>query len=267
MDIGTAKPTIEERCGVPHYLIDIAEPTEDFSVADYARLAHEAIEDINSRGKLPILAGGSGLYINTVIDNITLGEGASDQALRVMLAKEEQENGAGWLHKKLELIDPESYKKLHPNDTRRIIRALEVFHISGETITQMAARSKQAPQRYNITYIGLENERQILYNRIETRVDKMFEAGLEDEVRRLIGMGCNRSHTSMQAIGYKEVLDYIENIITREETADTIKQGTRNYAKRQFTWFRRDKRIKWFDTLLPDLIGECERYILGGVKQ
>lgn len=248
MDIGTAKPDMEERKGIAHHLIDIALPTQPFSVASYKELAQSSIADIYKRGKLPILAGGTGLYINTVIDNITLSPIVSDQDLRQELTATAKDRGNTYLHMLLKEMDPSAAEKLHENDIRRVIRAIEVYKLTGESILLHNKRSRGQSSDYKLCYIALNMDRTALYDRINKRVDIMFEAGLVKEVEELIKMGCNKTHTSMQAIGYKEVQDALEGSITMEQAIDNIKQESRHYAKRQLTWFKKDERINWLNS-------------------
>lgn len=247
MDIGTAKPTKEEMDGIQHHMIDIVFPDEEFSVALYRRMAGECINDILSRGKIPIVIGGTGLYINSLTYNLDFTETSVDKEYREYLTSLAREKGKEYVHQMLKDIDPESYNRLYPNDLKRVIRALEVYKNTGKTISQYQRESRKKPIEYNIAYFALTMDRNRLYERINTRVDRMFEAGLIDEVKMLRRMGYTRDLTSMQAIGYKEVYDYLDGLYTLDEVKDIIKQGTRRYAKRQLTWFRKDTRVNWID--------------------
>jgi tRNA dimethylallyltransferase len=248
MDIGTAKPTQQETLCVPHHLIDIIQPNESFSVADYTVLAKKAIEDIHSRGKLPIVAGGTGLYFNSLINNIQFGETHTDYNLREQLKLVAEEQGGQALIDILNEFDPETAVKLHPNNTYRIIRAIEVYKTSGVTMSEHQRLSREKPSSYNACIIGLfYSERSKLYDKINKRVDIMIQSGLVQEVKHLLGSGISSNTTSLQAIGYKELIKYLNGEESLEQAAEVIKQETRRYAKRQLTWFRRDKRINWID--------------------
>lgn len=243
MDIGTAKPTPEELAAAKHHLIGFVDPRESFSVADYVPLAHDAIYDIYSRGRLPILAGGTGLYITSVVNDVTFGDGGSDPELREELNRLAEERGAEYLLGILSEFDPESAERLHPNNTRRIIRAIEFYRTTGKTISEHQRETKLTESRYEPIMVMPDYERDVLYERINIRVDKMLAEGLTDEVKRLLELGCTPELQSMQGIGYKEMIEYISGKISLEECAELIKMNTRRYAKRQLTWFRRDERI------------------------
>ena len=231
MDIGTAKPSKEEKEGIPHHLIDIVEPSESFSVADYAPLAAKAIEDISARGKLPIFCGGTGLYLDAVLTANEYSEAASDPSLREELTREAEEKGAQarW----------ESAEAIHPNNVKRVVRALEIKLLTGVPKSEWDKRSRLAPSPYNAVVLGLSYpDRAVLYGRIDKRVDMMLEAGLVDEVRSLIDSGrLPRGSTAAQAIGYKEILAYLDGEVSLGEAVETLKTATRRYAKRQITWF------------------------------
>ncbi len=239
MDIGTAKPSEEEKEGIPHHLIDIVEPSESFSVADYAPLAAKAIEDITSRGKLPIFCGGTGLYLDAVLTANEYSEAASDPALREELTREAEEKGALDLWERLKIEDAASAEGIHPNNVKRVIRALEIKLLTGIPKSEWDRRSRLAPSPYNSVVLGLSYpDRTVLYERIDRRVDIMVEAGLVDEVRALVESGrLPRSSTAAQAIGYKEILSYLDGEISLAEAVETVKTATRRYAKRQITWF------------------------------
>ncbi|MGN0638428.1 MAG: tRNA (adenosine(37)-N6)-dimethylallyltransferase MiaA [Huintestinicola sp.] len=245
--ISTAKPSPEEMRGVPHHLMDFLEPDEPFSVADYVKMARECISDIRSRGKLPIIVGGTGLYINSLIDNISFDHIVSDDSLRKELEAEALEMGKEHMHEKLRSLDPEAADRIHPNNVIRVIRAIEMCLLSGRTGSENREESRKNESPYEPCMIGLTCfDRQVLYNRIDRRVDKMLEAGLEAEVRAVYEK--YRLRTAFNAIGFKEMIPYFEGECSLEEAADKIKQETRHYAKRQLTWFRRDVRITWTDT-------------------
>jgi len=249
MDIGTAKPTIGERDGIPHYLIDEIEPTENFSVAQYCEMAREYIDLIHKKGKIPILVGGTGLYIDSVVYNIKYGEGGADENYRSTLNDLADKYGNEHIYKMLEEIDLECAEKLHIADRRRIIRALEVFHTTGETMTEQKRKSRLVPTTYETRMFATNMDRDILYQRINKRVDIMLEMGLVKEVENLLKMGISENTTAMQGIGYKEIIAYLNGMVTLEEAVEQIKQGSRRYAKRQLTWFRRNKDIKWINQL------------------
>lgn len=259
MDIGTAKPTDEERRECVHHLIDFVEPDEDFSVAQYTELAHKVIYDIYSRGKLPVMCGGTGLYINSVIDDITFGEMESDEKLRAELGEIAEREGNEKLIEILSEFDPVSAARLHPNNVRRVIRAIEFYKLTGISISQHQEMTKQTESRYNPVMFCINYERSVLYERINRRVDIMISEGLVDEVSHLMKMGYTADLNSMKAIGYKEIAEYINGKCTLEEAIESVKQGSRRYAKRQLTWFRRDKRIIMLD---PDSAAEEAKDII-----
>ena len=259
MDIGTAKPTYEERRECVHHLIDFVEPDEDFSVAQYTELAHKVIYDIYSRGKLPVMCGGTGLYINSVIDDITFGEMESDEKLRAELGEIAEREGNEKLIEILSEFDPVSAARLHPNNVRRVIRAIEFYKLTGIPISQHQEMTKQTESRYNPVMFCINYERSVLYERINRRVDIMISEGLVDEVSHLMKMGYTADLNSMKAIGYKEIAEYINGKCTLEEAIESVKQGSRRYAKRQLTWFRRDKRIIMLD---PDSAAEEAKDII-----
>ena len=249
MDIGTAKVTPNEAQGVPHHMIDVAEPDESFSVARYVHDAGRCIDDILARGKLPILAGGTNLYIDSLISGRDFAENEGDNALRESLGAEYDALGGDKMLERLREVDPERAAKLHPADKRRIIRAIEVYTLSGKTITQHDAETRALPPRYDAVRIVLDFEdRAELYRRIDSRVDEMVAQGLFDEVKALLDEGLSPDMTAMQAIGYKEPAVFFRGELTREEAIELIKRESRRYAKRQLTWLRRDDsalRIRW----------------------
>lgn len=240
MDIGTAKPTLEEQQGVPHHMIDVAEPNENYSLGQYVSAAKACIEEVYRRGKLPILAGGTGLYIDTLIQNISLSEEEKDESLRKELLKIADSEGNGVLMEELKKVDPETANRLHINDTKRIVRALEVYKQTGIPQSEHIRRSKLNESPYKTVKFCITAERSALYERINRRVDIMFDLGLTDEVKALLDKGIDESCTSMQGLGYKEVLWYLKGDISLAECKDIIKQGTRRYAKRQVSWFKRE---------------------------
>ncbi|MBO8127624.1 MAG: tRNA (adenosine(37)-N6)-dimethylallyltransferase MiaA [Peptococcaceae bacterium] len=246
MDIGTAKPTIEERRGVPHHLIDVIRPDEDFSVAVYQDLAEKAIAGVAARSRMPLLVGGTGLYIRSVIEPYHFAV-PSNPELRRQLSEEARICGREVLHRRLAAVDPETAARVHPNNVRRIIRALEVYYQTGRPLSQFHECDRRRETKYNLLMFGLYLERELLYKRIEKRVDKMVEQGLVDEVKRLLQQGYGRDLVSMQGLGYKEIIYYLEGETTLDEAIRILKRNTRRFAKRQFTWFRRDKRIRWIN--------------------
>lgn len=248
MDIGTAKPSKKEMQGIKHYMIDIIEPDEEFSVARYKKMALECIAKVINKGKVPIVVGGTGLYINSLSENIEFSETITDWDYRIYLQERAQKSGTGVLYEELRQIDPESSERIHPNDLRRIIRAMEVYKSTGKPMSYHIKVSKEKPSMYDFIKIGLNTDRDELYNRINQRVDKMLENGLEDEVRGLINKGIDIKSTAMQGLGYKETVELCKGLKSLEEIMNTIKQNTRRYAKRQLTWFRRDKEIYWIDS-------------------
>jgi len=252
MDIGTAKPTLAEREGVPHHMLDVAEPGEPYSVSRYVQEATACVEDILARGKLPIICGGTGLYIDGLIRGTDYQPAGTDNGIREQLEAEWETAGAEAMMARLAAVDPDSAARLHLSDKRRILRALEVFLATGETITVHNERTRQIPPRFEAVMIGLNTEpRDILYGRIDRRVGVMLEQGLVQEVQSLLEDGLLEG-TAAQAIGYKELLAHFRGEMTLEAAADLIRQKSRNYAKRQLTWFRRDARVKWIVYNTPE---------------
>lgn len=246
MNIGTAKPAIDEMQNIPHHLIDFVELGENFSVVQYKEMATKCIEDILSRGKVPIFVGGTGLYINSITEEIKYDDAAEDKTIRERLEKIAETEGNERLYEQLKEVDIDTYNRLHLNDTKRIIRALEVYEATGKTITEHQKMSKEIEKKYDYRIVGLWMERENLYNRINLRVDKMIEEGLEEEARKIIEMVKNSGKiTSFQAIGYKEFLKYFDGEMTLEDAIASIKQESRRYAKRQVTWFKRTEGLKW----------------------
>ncbi|MBR1833602.1 MAG: tRNA (adenosine(37)-N6)-dimethylallyltransferase MiaA [Ruminiclostridium sp.] len=242
MDIASAKPTEEEKKGVPHHIMDFLEPTEAFSVADYVEMARKVIADIHARGKLPVICGGTGLYINSLIDNIEFDDTGSDPGFRAEMNALAAEKGNGHLLGMLAKVDPECAAQLHENNLKRIIRALEVYHISGKTMSEQKAASRLNPSPYEPCMMMIDHPREVLYERIDSRVDVMLEAGLIEEAREFFTH--NDYVTASQAIGYKELRPYIDGVLPLEECVETLKRETRRYAKRQLTWFKKDSRIE-----------------------
>ena len=247
MDIGTAKPTVEEMDGVPHHMIDVADPEENYSVARYVSDAVPIVDDIIARGKIPIVAGGTGLYIDNLIAGREFAPFEENSGLRDVLQVRAQQEGLPSLLEELRQVDPEAAERLHPNDEKRIIRALEVWLSTGKTITQHNMETQSIPPRYTPLIIGLDfQEREHLRRRIDLRVDEMMERGLEKEIRQLLDDGVPSRCTAMQAIGYKEIVSAILEGRPVEEGAEEVKLRSRQYAKRQLTWFRRNPEVNWY---------------------
>ena len=244
LNIGTAKPTMEERAGVPHHLIDVCEPYDSFSVSDFERIAVPALEDILARGKVPVLCGGTGFYMNALLYKSSFGSAPADTAVREKYESIAREEGREALHARLREVDPESAEKLHFNDLKRVIRALEIYELTGRK------KSLQADgdlPRYPFEAFAFNFPREELYHRIERRVDTMFAAGLVEEVRGLLNSGVSASTQCMQGIGYKEVVELLKNDDNLSTMSDIIKKNTRNYAKRQLTFFKRMENLHWLD--------------------
>lgn len=246
MDVATAKPTAEEMQGIPHHLIDFLEPGESFSVARYCELAKKAIEDIHFRNKLPILCGGTGLYIDSLLSNMRFEEQEEDPALRARLTAEMEEKGVDRMLDELSAFDPESADRLSAGrNPKRIIRAIEVYRVTGLTQTELNRRQRSADSPYRAVRLGLTAEnREFLYERIDRRVDLMLENGLLDEARRFYAGDCG--NTAAAAIGYKELLPYLNREGELDACVESLKRATRRYAKRQLTWFRRDEHTRWY---------------------
>lgn len=246
MDIGTAKPTPEEMGDIPHHMISIVPPEENYSVARYVSEASVAVDDIIRRGKMPIIVGGTGLYADSLIKGTEFAEYREDEDYRNELFRLCEEKGNGYVHALLAEVDPERAAEIHENNAKRVIRALEVYKATGKTISEHDAESLKQPPRYDATYIGLMyDNREKLYEHINLRVDIMMEAGLCDEVKSLLDSGVSSKATSMQAIGYKELVSYFEGNCTLSDATEQIKQSSRRYAKRQMTWFKRNKSTNW----------------------
>ena len=251
MSIGTAKPTPEETRGVPHHMIDVADPSEPFSAGKYVEMADACVQDILSRGKTVILAGGTGLYIDSLIAGRSFAPVPST-GKREALERQADERGIQPLLDELARVDPESAARLHPSDRRRIIRALEIYQETGETITEHDRRTRLQPPKYRPAWLGMTfRDRADLYERIDRRVELMMRDGLADEVRALLDAGVPETATAMQAIGYKELTDALRGGEPLDEAVRLIQQRSRNYAKRQLTWFRRNPEIFWLEQTLP----------------
>ncbi|AWB44890.1 tRNA (adenosine(37)-N6)-dimethylallyltransferase MiaA [Paenibacillus sp. CAA11] len=246
MDIGTAKITQDEMRGVPHHLIDVLKPDEPFSVALFQEACRRLIPEVTSRGHLPFIVGGTGLYVESVCYEFQFSEAGSDEEFRQAQVKYAEEFGVQALHDKLAQIDPASAAKLHPNDQRRVIRALEIHHLTGITMSaQLEGQTKQSP--YDLCLIGLTMDRQLLYNRIEERIDAMIEQGLVQEVESLLNKGYTPDLVSMQGLGYKEIVEHLVDGVPLDQAIVKLKRDTRHFAKRQLSWFRHMKEIHWVD--------------------
>jgi len=256
MDIGTAKPSLEEREEIPHHLIDIIDPDESFSVADFQKAVFKLIPKIASRECLPIMVGGTGLYLKAIIDQYDFGESKADWKLRERLKIQVDKYGNEMLYHWLKKVDPAAAEKIHPNDLKRIIRALEVYLTTGRPISSQKKLPPEQRQSLNVLITGLDMNRKRLYERINERVDKMIEQGLEKEVGRLLEKGYNPEHVSMQGLGYQHMIKYIQGRYTKDEAVELLKRDTRRFAKRQLTLFRRDNRIIWLN--IEDFSGEEE---------
>lgn len=251
MNIGSAKITAEEMQGIPHHMIDILEPWEDFSVAVFKERCEKCLPGIYERGHIPIVTGGTGFYVQALLRDIDFSEEesleSSDSGYRIRLEMLGDEKGAAYLHGLLKEIDPDSAAAIHPNNRKRVIRALEYFYLTGEPISLHNEREKEKNSAYASCYFVLNDVRERLYERIGERIDRMLEEGLVEEVKKLRDMGCRRGMISMQGLGYKEILAFLEGEVTLEEAVEILKRDTRRFAKRQLTWFRREKDVIWLN--------------------
>lgn len=247
MDIGSAKITKEEMDGIAHHLIDVLEPEEEFHVVRFQQMAKTALEDIYSRGKVPILTGGTGFYIQAVTRDIDFTEDTKKAQCRARLEQEAEEKGSAWMHERLAEVDPASAEKIHANNKKRVIRALEFHELTGRPISEHNEQEAQKDTPYNLAYFVLNDDRTRLYRRIDQRVDEMLEHGLVREIRTLKEMGYTKDMVSMQGLGYKEILSWMDGECTLEEAVYTLKRDTRHFAKRQLTWFRRERDVIWVD--------------------
>lgn len=245
MDIGSAKIMPAEMDGVPHHLIDVLEPTEDFNVVTFQKLCKEAMQGIYERGRIPVLTGGTGFYIQAVLKDIDFTNNDEDTSYREELEKLAQEKGAEVLHEMLKEVDPASAEAIHANNIKRVIRALEFYHQTGKRISEHNDQESQKQSPYNFAYFVLNDDRAKLYERIEKRIDIMLEQGLIEEVKSLAAKGLSRGYVSMQGLGYKEILDYLDGELTLDEAIYVLKRDTRHFAKRQITWFKRECDVIW----------------------
>ncbi len=262
LDVGTAKPTPEEMRGVPHHLVGFLDPAQTFSVADYVRLASEAVADVRKRGKLPVVAGGTGLYVSSLLEGLRFSPEGRDEGLRRRLREKAERDGAQALFDELRAFDPESAARIHPNNVGRVIRAIEVYRVSGVTMTEQMRRSRAVSPPYDAAVVGLAyRDRAKLYEAIDRRVDGMMEKGLLEEAKSVFSM--ERAPTAVQAIGYKEFFPYFRGECPLAESVEAVKRESRRYAKRQLTWFRRSEAVEWlfvdeFDGFEPLLSRACE---------
>ncbi len=265
MDIGSAKIRPEEMEGIPHHLIDILEPWEEFNVTVFQRAAKEAITQIRSRDHIPILAGGTGFYIQAVLYDIDFTENAEDTAIREALEKTAREKGAEYLHQMLREADPQSAAQIHANNIKRVVRALEYYMQTGQRISEHNEQERGRPSAYNACYFVLNDHREAVYERIDRRVDQMLADGLLKEVQALREMGCTKDMVSMQGLGYKELLGYLDGEYDLDRAVYLIKRDTRHFAKRQLTWFRRERDVIWLnrqeyasdEDILKRMLDEC----------
>lgn len=262
MDIGSAKVTKEEMDGVPHHLIDVLEPSEEFNVVRFQEMARKAMEEIYERGKIPIIAGGTGFYIQALLYDIDFTETDENNSIREELEQKARMEGASALHAMLKEIDPESAEAIHENNVKRVIRAIEFYRQTGKKISDHNRQEREKSSPYQFLYYVIDLPRELLYSRIEQRVDQMIEQGLVEEVKALQAMGCTRDMVSMQGLGYKEILDYLNGQLTLDEAVYVLKRDTRHFAKRQLTWFRRERDVRWLE--LETLAGSREK-MLGAV--
>ena len=245
MDIGSAKITKEEMADVPHYLIDVLEPSEDFNIVLFQQMAKDAMQQIYAAGQIPIIAGGTGFYIQALLYDIDFTENEGDSVYREKLEALAKEKGAAYLHGQLAMVDPKSAEEIHANNIKRVIRALEFYHQTGQKISEHNERERQKESPYQFCYFVLNDRRECLYERIDQRVDQMIRNGLVQEVQTLKERGCTKQMVSMQGLGYKEIFSYLEGGCSLEEAVYIIKRDTRHFAKRQLTWFKRERDVIW----------------------
>lgn len=247
MDIGSAKIMPEQMGGIPHHLIDVLEPTEEFNVVSFQQLAKKALQDIYARGHIPVVAGGTGFYIQALLYDIDFTENDEDTALRSQLEAFARTQGCEALYERLMRIDPESCESIHAHNVKRVIRAIEFYEKTGEKISEHNRQQRARTSPYQFAYLVLTDDRDRLYRKIEARVDNMLQQGLVEEVAALSAAGCTRDMVSMQGLGYKEILDHLDGRLSLEEAVYTLKRDTRHFAKRQLTWFRRERDVVWID--------------------
>lgn len=247
MDVGTAKIMPDEMEGIPHHLIDVLDPKDSFDVVTFQTMAKKALDEIYAKGKIPIVVGGTGFYIQALLYDIDFSENDGDDAYRKELTELLEKNGADYLYEMLRKVDPASCEIIHKNNHKRVIRALEFYHQTGQPISEHNEEQSQRNSPYNFLYFVLNDDRQKLYDRIELRIDKMVDDGLLDEVKQLKENGCKRGMVSMEGLGYKEILDYLDGKCTLEDALYILKRDTRHFAKRQITWFKREKEVIWLN--------------------
>jgi len=245
MDIGSAKIRPEEMEGIPHHLIDVLDPKEEFHVVGFQKLAKKAMEEIYAKGKLPILVGGTGFYLQSILYDIDFTENEGNTAIRRELEELAEKEGAEVLHEMLKKADPKGAEQIHAHNVKRVIRALEFYRLTGKQISEHNEEQRQKESPYNAAYFVLNDDRVKLYERIDARVDTMLQEGLLEEVQALKSKGCTRGMVSMQGLGYKEMLDYLDGVLTWEEAVYLLKRDTRHFAKRQLTWFKRERDVVW----------------------
>ena len=262
MDIGTAKMKSDEMDNIPHYMLDMVYPDEEFTVADFKNNAIKHIEDINDKGNIPIVVGGTGLYINSLVYELSFTKVEPNNTLREKYDNLAKNYGNQYIHDILFKVDPKSAENINPNDRKRIIRAIEIFYETGKPMSYYNKNFRKETDQYNLAMIGLTMDRAELYSRINERVDLMIDEGLIHEVKMLMNMGYSKELVSMQGIGYKEFFPYLENKTGLDETTEILKRNSRKYAKRQLTWFRRDNRIKWIDVKQFDSIDTISEHII-----
>lgn len=256
MDIGTAKLSPEEMCDIPHYLIDVLDPCEDFNIVMFKEMATSAIKEITDAGRIPIITGGTGFYIQSVLYDIDFPEGDEMTQYREKLAELIERKGPEHVHAMLRAVDPEAAARIHPNDHRRMIRALEYNRQTGGRISQHNTEASEHKSPYNFCYFVLTDDREKIYERINSRVDAMIDGGLVDEVKRLMDQGLTKDNVSMHGLGYKEIIDYLEGSCTLSEAVYTIKRDSRHFAKRQLTWFKRERDVCYINAADNDMIGK-----------
>lgn len=267
MNIGTAKIEPSEMQGVRHHLIDILDPGEEFNVVLFKRYALEAMEDIYSRGKIPVIVGGTGFYIQALLYDIDFEDNDNDMSYREELQRLAAEKGNSYIHDMLSKVDPESAEKIHENNVKRVIRALEFYRKTGMKISEHNETEAQKESPYNFEYFVLNDDRSKLYDRIDRRIDIMLEQGLEAEVRQLVSEGYSRDLVSMQGLGYKEIIDYIQDRCSFDEAVYTLKRDTRHFAKRQITWFKREKQVTWVNKNEYDSESSILEYMMNRLRE
>ncbi|GFN37138.1 tRNA (adenosine(37)-N6)-dimethylallyltransferase MiaA [Tepidimicrobium xylanilyticum] len=266
MNIGTAKVKKEEMENIPHYLIDIVYPDEEFTVADYKKCAEKCICEINKRGKIPIVVGGSGLYLNSLVYDLNFSKVKPNEEFRRKYNELADIYGNQYIFDELYNVDQATAKRINSNDRKRIIRALEIYYETGKPMSNYNLNFRKETDKYNLAMIGLTTDRATLYNQINRRVDQMIQEGLIDEVKNLLSMGYDKNLVSMQAIGYKEIVEYLEGNMNLNEAIEILKRNTRRFAKRQLTWFKRDKRIHWIDVTRYSSVADITEYIINYIK-